>query len=108
MLAVLGSKTRMMDPTDGKPRSERADAGVSDAAPSEEVRERQGQFVSNMKQRTFVTSTTRVENENIHELLRFHLQVRYTFPCGSAVTPPAGRESGKSRRATPIRLSAIP
>jgi len=32
----------------------------------------------------------------------------YTFPFGWAVTPPNGSDSGKSRRATPIRLSAIP
>jgi len=54
MLAVLGSKIRMMDPTDGKPRFERADAGVSDAVPSEDVRERQGQFVSNNLRRIFL------------------------------------------------------
>jgi hypothetical protein len=32
----------------------------------------------------------------------------YTFPLGSAAATPGGRESGKSRRATPIRQSAIP
>ena len=32
----------------------------------------------------------------------------YTFPWGCAPSPPDGREFGKSRRAAPIRLSAIP
>ena len=35
-------------------------------------------------------------------------QARYTFASGGSATPPGGRRSGKSRRATPIRLSAIP
>jgi len=32
----------------------------------------------------------------------------YTCPLGIAATPPVGRSRGRSRRATPIRLSAIP
>ena len=35
-------------------------------------------------------------------------RARYTFASGGSAAPPGGRESGKSRRATPIRLSAIP
>ena len=33
---------------------------------------------------------------------------RYTFASGGSATPPGGKNSGISRRATPIRLSAIP
>ncbi len=35
-------------------------------------------------------------------------RARYTFPSGGSATPSGGRWSGRSRRATPIRLSAIP
>ena len=35
-------------------------------------------------------------------------QACYTFVSGGSATLPGGRISGKSRRATPIRLSAIP
>ncbi len=35
-------------------------------------------------------------------------QTGYTFPSGSAPTPPDGRECGKSSSATPLRSSAIP
>ena len=32
----------------------------------------------------------------------------YTFASGGSATPPGGKHSGTSSRATPIRLSAIP
>ncbi len=32
----------------------------------------------------------------------------YTFVSGGSATPPGGKNSGKSRRATPIRSWAIP
>ncbi len=33
---------------------------------------------------------------------------RYTFASGGSAIPPGGKNSGTSRRATPMRLSAIP
>ena len=33
---------------------------------------------------------------------------RHTFASGESATPPGGKKSGRSRRATPIRSSAIP
>jgi hypothetical protein len=35
-------------------------------------------------------------------------RARYTFAPGGSATPPGGKISGMSRRATPIRMSAIP
>src|ERR1039457_312529 len=35
-------------------------------------------------------------------------RARYTFAPGGSAAPPVGTKSGTSRRATPIRLSAIP
>ncbi len=35
-------------------------------------------------------------------------RTRYTFASGGSATPSGGKTSGMSRRATPIRLSAIP
>lgn len=41
-------------------------------------------------------------------VFNYQNQARYTFASGGSATPPCGKKSGISRRATPIRLSAIP